>query len=201
MNGMNTLKALVKVLVIVIIFLSPRLLVAQRHSISSGDTIRVTAPEYFPYSIVGNFITIKNDSLHFQINKRLFTIPLQQVTKLEVPRGKKSNTKKGAKIGAIAGGLGFGVIAAISVSGEQDGWLTPTPGQAFLGGLILGSLGGGGIGAIIGSGIKSTRWEEVALSEQLVIKESFKSTEISSPKPPFPSKKSEVEKPIHQKRK
>jgi len=200
MKVKDTLKVLINILVVIIIFLSPGLLIAQVDSISSRDAIRVTTTKYFQNSIVGNFINIKNDSLYFQINKRLFSIPLQQVTKLEVAKGKKSNTKRGAIIGGIAGGLGFGVIAAISVSGEQDEWLTPSPGQAFLGGLVLGSLIGSGTGAIIGSGSKSTRWEEVALSKPLVPKESVKSIEVSPPKPASHSK-SAGEKSINQKRK
>lgn len=183
MKMKDTLKILINILVVIILFLSPGILIAQVDSISSGDTIRVTTTKYFQNFIVGNFINIKNDSLCFQVNKRLFTIPLQRVTTLEVAKGKKSGPKKGAIIGGIAGGLGLGAIAALSLSGNQDEWLTPSKGQAFLGGLVSGSLIGSVMGAIIGSGSKSTRWEDVALSKQLVPKESVKSVDVSPPKP------------------
>lgn len=172
MKAMDTFKILINILVFIIIFLSPGIIYAQADSISSGDVIRVNAPKYFHDSMVGNFISIKIDSLYLQINKRLFTIPLQQITKFEVSRGKRTNTKNGAIIGGFSGGLGLGLIAAIGASGEQEGWSIITPGQAFLAGLVTGSLIGSVTGAIIGSGIYSPRWVEVTVDSLTAVQKS-----------------------------
>ena len=169
---MVTFKVLINILVVIIIFLSPGIIYAQANSISNGDVIRVTAPKYFHDSMAGNFINIKTDGLYLQINQRLFTIPLQQITKLEVSRGKRTNTKKGAIIGGFSGGLGLGLIAPIGASGEQEGWLTPTPEQAFAVGLVTGSLIGSVMGAIIGSGIHSPRWVEITVDSLRIVEKS-----------------------------
>lgn len=157
MEVREPIKSLVKILVIIIFFLFPGILIAQEDSVVSGDVIRVNT------NLVGTFSELKNDSLYFKTKNRIICISLQQITKLEAARSKKSNTGKGAIIGAISCGLGFGIIAAIAVSNEQGQWLIPIPSQAFLGGFVLGSLGGGGIGAIIGSQTKSYHWQEIKI--------------------------------------
>jgi hypothetical protein len=159
----NFLKFLA-IILIPILHLSPGILYAQVDSLYKGDTIRVTAPKYLAQSLTGTFSELKKDSLAFNIyEKVLFAIPLQQITKLEVARGEEGNALKGAIIGALSGGLGLGLIAAIDASGKQKGWFTATPGQAFVSGLIPGLLLGSVTGAIIGSGSKSVRWVEVSI--------------------------------------
>ena len=103
----------------------------------------------------------RNDSLQLHVHKRDFFIPIRRIAKLEVARGKKRNAKKGFIIGALGGGLGLGVIGTVDASNEQG--LGPSPGEAFVGGFFAGSLFGGLTGAIIGSGIESTRWVKVPL--------------------------------------
>jgi len=136
---------------------------AQPDSIYKGDTVRVTAPNFLDTRIVGKFIGLRNDSLQVHTYKQDFFIPLRRITKLEVALGKKSNAEKGLIIGALVGGLGLGIIAAIAVSDKQGLWFLPTPSQAFLGVFPFGSLIGGLTGAIIGSVIESTRWVKVPL--------------------------------------
>jgi len=158
MKTRNTLKLLT-----VVLTLSPAILYAQSDSLYQGDTIRVTAPNYLGGRIVGKLMGLRNDSLQLHIHKRDFFILLRRIAKLEVARGKKRNTGKGALIGGFSGGLGLGITFAIAASGEQEGWFIITPEQAFVGGFFVGSLFGGLTGAIIGSGIESTRWVKVPL--------------------------------------
>jgi len=158
MKTRNTLKLLT-----VVLTLSPAILYAQFDSLYQGDTIRVWTPNYIGGRVVGKLMGLRNDSLQLHVHKRDFFIPLRRIAKLEVARGKKRNAKKGSIIGALGGGLGLGLIGAIDVSGEQGEWSDPTPGEAFVGGFFIGSLFGGLTGAIIGSGIESTRWVKVPL--------------------------------------
>ena len=136
---------------------------AQPDSIYKGDTVRVTAPNFLDTRIVGKFIGLRNDSLQVHTYKQDFFIPLRRITKLEVAMGKECNTEKGLIIGALVGGLGLGIIAAIAVSDKQGVWFFPTPSQAFLGVFLFGYLIGGLTGAIIGSVIEPTRWVKVPL--------------------------------------
>ena len=156
MKTRNTLKLLT-----VVLTLSPAILYAQSDSLYQGDTIRVTAPNYIGGRVVGKLMGLRNDSLQLHVHKQDFFIPLRRIAKLEVARGKKRNAKKGFIIGALGGGLGLGVIGTVDASNEQG--LGPSPGEAFVGGFFAGSLFGGLTGAIIGSGIESTRWVKVPL--------------------------------------
>ena len=126
MKTSNTPKFLAIILVTILNF-SPAILYAQSDSLYQGDTIRVTAPNYIDGRVVGKLMGLRNDSLQLHVHKRDFFIPLRRIAKLEVARGKKRNAKKGFIIGALGGGLGLGLIAAIDVSDEQGEWFVPTP--------------------------------------------------------------------------
>lgn len=132
---------------------------------AKDDRIRISfdleSEQYFS----GTYIDFKKDNLYILFNNRSAAIPLQSIKKIEVARGKRSVIKKGAIIGAIAGGISLALIAFISVSGQQERLLAPEPGEAFFGGLVLGSLSGAGAGALVGSQIKSYYWEAIYLAK------------------------------------
>lgn len=135
------------------------------------EQIRITSSKYFIQKTEGRLVGLQNDTLIFEsLYGRQYRIPIQNLKSLEVAREEKSNTKEGALIGGTVTGLALGLLAAIDVSDDQDGWFTPTPGQAFVGGLISGGLIGSLTGAIIGSGIRTFRWVEVPL-EAISVKE------------------------------
>ncbi|NOY06774.1 MAG: hypothetical protein GXO82_09125 [Chlorobi bacterium] len=94
----------------------------------------------------------------------------------------------GLIFGAIAGGLGVGLVAAISESGNQGEWSILSPGVAFAGGVVFGGLLGGVAGAVIGSGIQSQRWVSIPL-------EGLTPGDREIPRQPTPDTMSE-EKPV-----
>ncbi len=169
------------------VLMLPVVSTAQTNVLFKNEKIRIMAPEQFRTPITGQVVDVRNDSLTFVIGRgRQFTIPFHRIRKLEVVRGTKSNKRKGALLGAVSGGLGLGILFVADVSGEQGGWFVPTPGQAFVGGLIFGGLVGSLTGGIIGSGSRSPRWMEVPV-ENLTIAEK---TLLHPPevKPPLKSK-------------
>ena len=139
--------------------------------LSKGEKIRLRVT---PNSVLeGTLVAVQPKGLAIRMGEREVTIPANQIQRLEVANGVKKNTGKGAAIGALTGGLGLGLLGAIAVSGDQDGWIEITPGQAFLGGLIGGGLLGGITGALIGSGHNSTNWEMVPLERVPVRKKTL----------------------------
>jgi len=150
-------------ILIAILNFSPSMIQAQVSSLHKGDIIRIVEEKYFHSSVIGKLDAVKKDSIVVQIESKKYTIAVLQITKLEVAKGKKRTTRKGAIIGAISGGLGVGLLSAIAVSQVQSRLLAPTPGQAFLGGMVYGALAGGGIGALVGSQTDSYIWMEIQL--------------------------------------
>ncbi len=136
---------------------------AQLSTLQKDDRIRVTCPAYFNERMEGTFIKTETERLLFKIQSYHFSIPLNEIEKLEAVRKKTRNTKKGALIGALSGGFGLGLVGAFSVSGDQDGWVNPSPGKAFIGGLGIGGLIGGGIGAFFGHRVYSYVWKEIEM--------------------------------------
>lgn len=150
------------ILFIAVLYLNPNQALSQTN-ISKGDTIRIgilNARDKFD----GILEDIKNDTLILLHNNQHLQVQVDKINSFEIARSRKSNTGKGLKIGALIGGLGLGLVAVISVSSEQGGWFTLSPGAAFAAGLGSGGLLGGLIGAIIGSA-KTTCWQEANLND------------------------------------
>ena len=140
-------------------------------SIAPGDTVRVTAPSMDMDGSVGTVAALETDTLTVQVEDRAdaLYVPLADVTKLEVRRGRKSNAGKGALIG-----LGVGAVVGVALgfaacAGESGGALcnsdtgedTSVALAALLG--AYGAVLGTGIGALIGLAARTDRWETVPL--------------------------------------
>ncbi len=82
-------------------------------------------------------------------------LPVAQVAEIQVANG--THAGKGAMIGAVIGAALALLSIAVASSGD-DSYYSPTTGEA-VGGVVVFTLIGGGIGALIGS--TSTRWKPV----------------------------------------
>jgi len=155
----------------------PAAAVAQNVGLAPGQAIRVTA---HPYGLRRTPVTLEAlgaDTLHVQyVRKRLDhgtvvtdslrqPLPLDAVSKIEIPAGRRSNWDRGARTGAIVGG-GVGLLlgAALLTCSDSDSLCPDSPGQA-VGGVVAvtatGGLIGGIVGALIGAMSSRERWNEV----------------------------------------
>ncbi len=162
----------------VLIFSAP--LVAQEpaipESVTPGNRIRVTAPEYFKKikiskpsrrqsRIVGTVMAANSDTISLRIDEQSepLSIPLSYLKKIEVSRSKKSRIVKGALIGFL---IGFVTAEALCARTRYEDSGTMGPDQ-WACGLFIGGPAGGVIGAVMGAAIKGERWEEVPLNSAL----------------------------------
>jgi len=108
------------------------------------------------------FTNFVNDTLRFSQTGQNFTIPIESIVQLRKIEG-KSNFRKGAVIGLVAGGLIGGVVGVATFdSGDSPREIEEavtvlgsiSRGRA---GAILGGLGGLIAGGVIGSQFKSER--------------------------------------------
>ena len=126
-----------------------------------GDRVRVTAPDQALSKYTGTLTGVYRDTLTLDT----LHVPLQSVTRLEVSRGQKSKTGKGALIGA---GVGFaaGAITGLAFCARGTSSCESDTDYTGLAVLILGGGGallGAGLGAGVGSSVKVDRWEDVPL--------------------------------------
>ena len=124
-----------------------------------------------PEHRVGTFVAWKADTLVVQSNGDTLSVPVNLVTRLDVSRGRKTNTAKGAGIGFLLGGLVGAVIVYASyeecVPQGLFSCIGPNygPGAYALVGGVIGGFGGLVAGALIGSATNTDRWEEVPLDQ------------------------------------
>lgn len=143
----------------------------QSDQIKAGDKIRITYTGGLTSRITGNMQAITDDSLRFVANDSTMVLPLSSIKRLDVSVGKKTNGGRGAAIGAVTGGLAFGLVAMASDGScsSDDGWCMDlfSPGESFVLGFIPGAAGGALIGLVIGGSTKTDKWKEVPLKAAL----------------------------------
>ncbi len=135
-------------------------------SIAPGDTVRVTAPSMDMDDSIGTVAALETDTLTVKVEERAdaLYVPLADITKLEVRHGQRSRAGKGALIGLGVGAAAGVTLAFVACAGKEC--YSDSNDATGVVALIFGAGGallGAGIGAIIGSSIKTDRWESVPL--------------------------------------
>ena len=115
-----------------------------------------------PQQYVGTFVTWEVDTLVIQNNGDTLSVPASLVTRLDVSRGRKANTGKGAGIGVLLGVVAGALIGYASYESESF-FIELDPEAYAVWGAVFGGLVGGGVGALIGASIRTDRWQEVPL--------------------------------------
>ncbi len=119
-----------------------------------------------PRHYVGTFVAWMADTLVVETKGHILALPPDSVTKLDVSRGRKTNTGTGAGIGLLVGGVVGAVIGYASYEECVGGWACfgdLGPGVNVVAGGVIGGLGGLVTGAFIGLAIQTDRWREVPL--------------------------------------
>ena len=150
---------------LVAVLVLPQLVAAQ--TLTPGSRVRVTDP--FEGTRAGTLVALTADTLEVRVAGRSESsrLPLAEVTRLEVSRGKQRHISRAGK--GLAIGVGVGAVAGF-IAGEDDcrnEWLCITrPQGAVLGGAFFGAVGGA-IGLLTGV-IPSETWEKVPLEGRRV---------------------------------
>lgn len=110
------------------------------------------------------FTELTSDSLVVQLIEpwERLALPLDSVARLEVYQDRRANTAQGAAAGGVAGffvGLVVGMDKKAECE-EQGKWMCGVEGGGWA---TAGLMGGAAVGALVGSLIKTDRWEEVPL--------------------------------------
>lgn len=140
-----------------------------------GDKVRLTYRDenHNIHRISGKYSGMTDGKLFIVRADSVSQFEPSMVQKMEVSTGAKKRTGRGAIIGAATGGIILGAIVGASggSSGNSDSeWFDDmelySSGEGFLGGFFVGALLGSGVGAIVGSNLRTDKWQRVALDVQ-----------------------------------
>jgi hypothetical protein len=135
-----------------------------------GARVRVTAPSIYRQPEIAVFETIDATDLRIGlIAGGHAVIPLDAVHGIEVSAGRRTNRKKGALIGGLAGLTGGLVIVLIDRQdryGDESVWaapLFPEIDRAIeAAGITIMTLTGAGLGMVVGTFVRTERWQAAA---------------------------------------
>ena len=132
---------------------------------------------------VGTLLPWKADSLVMESNGDTLSVPVNLVTRLDVSRGRKSfGAGRGGIIGGVVGAASAAIIGAASyeepeepqpcvprdfldclLRGPRGDRISRTAADAAVQWAVVGAVVGYAIGRLLGSAIKTERWQEVPL--------------------------------------
>jgi hypothetical protein len=175
MGPKNTLLKLMSTLVMVMGLIpgSPAVLTAQttEAAVPPGSRIRVTASSA-PYAPqLGVLQAWQPETLVLdRPGLEPLTVPLPDVVKLEISRGKKGHWLTGTLFGTAVG-IGTGLIIANASSVTDESPNDPLTGFAAamaeegmdIATVLVSTVAGAGLGALVGSLIKTESWEEIPM--------------------------------------
>ncbi len=149
----------------------------QPPQLKPGQRVRVTTTAAGATSEVGTLVSVSRDTIvlaGLRHTKRLgldwavdtvrTAVPVAAVTGLEVSVGRGNRAGTGFLIGAVAGAL-IGGAALPAAASAIGGGTTATGLGEVAGGILLGGLVGGGVGALVGLTSERERWEPVPLEQ------------------------------------
>lgn len=110
--------------------------------------------------LTGTLLRSSADSLYLMSDRREVAVARDHVTRLDISRGRKSNTLRGIKYGAIVG-AGMGTALAVGCLAEGDECWDDLPAAAFPLAVVLTTGLGGVVGAGLGTLMTTDRWEPV----------------------------------------
>jgi hypothetical protein len=127
---------------------------------TAGSPVRYAARSDSTAFVGGRLVSLNADSL---VVERLVagptrsawitsSVPTASVARLQVRVGRRGNPGRGALIGGA-----LGMLAGIGCANDDSGWVSPTPGEC----MVAGVLSGAGTGALIGLLIRSDVWAPV----------------------------------------
>lgn len=135
----------------------------QQYAIHDGARIRLRTAVQPSEWQVGTLLSHTSDSIRiqFQTASSAASLPLQSILRLELSRGIHSQSRKGARIGVLAGvGAGLLFIPA-AVDACENSCVVRVPAAVALLAGVLGGVGAG-IGALVGAASHGERWEPVS---------------------------------------
>ena len=145
---------------------------AQTSTLGIGSRVRYTVPPPQQQTIIGTVSGQRGDSLLVATSEQ-DTVPVPRSGKLEASAGIHGHAGSGAVIGFLGGvALGVGLGA---VFGDAH---VVSNGVVVAGAGVLGGLVGMGLGAAIGSGIQTERWQPVPAGHLNVLIEPRRGTSV-----------------------
>jgi len=145
-------------------------LVAQAQPVDLVPGRRIRVHRQTQSTLIGALLSVSSDTLTMiTTGPDTVAVARSTIRRVDVAVGTKSQAGKGAVTGLLIGGLG-GALLGVASSGSDDGdFLDAGPAEWAVSGAVFFGAIGAGVGALIGSGHRTDRWEAVVVPTVTVI--------------------------------
>lgn len=136
---------------------------AQTGDIAVGDKVKVHAPAYDDRRVIGWVEQITSSGILISSGNQRITVPFNTIQDIQVSRGQKSRWRLGFALGIIPGAIGGALATKSRCNIEEDPCfmdLTDLENALIV---STGVLVGMTIGSLIGSTLKTDRWQRISL--------------------------------------
>ena len=149
---------------------------AQSDLLDAGDRVRITVTSRSPSRVIGTLVAFTPSSVTIATEQETLYIQKASIEQLAVSLGKKRNTIRGALVGGATGGIVLGMTAladsppdnpCVSIPGFICGRDEVINARAVISKTIMGVVTGAAAGAMIGTFIRTDRWEKCPLQVSL----------------------------------
>jgi hypothetical protein len=125
---------------------------------AAAQRIRVTAPELGLRHQTGTLLSFDDHSLVFADESQRWVVPRQLLTQLQASRGQRGHTVLGLATGAVVGGIVGAILFTPTTSACEGSGNYEQNCRLYRAGIVVGSAG---LGALVGSLIRSEKWGPV----------------------------------------
>lgn len=130
-----------------------------------GDRVRFSTAEDWPLS-EANVVATDEETMLANLPGVNVPVPVRwsSLRQIELYRGQQSLAGRGARIGALSFGIPWAALSYYGWAWANNECFSNCPGRAALAGVVVLGVGAGaGVGALIGSFVKTERWDRVDL--------------------------------------
>lgn len=133
---------------------------AAAQNLVPGDRLRIQTHAEPCRWVKGELVAVEDGNLAIRpdgTGTTMLDLDIMRLSRIQISQGQRRHAGRGALIGGLTGFVFLGIGLTVGESDPDPYGALPSKGEI----LLVGTLGGAAIGALVGLAIRTENWEEV----------------------------------------